>query len=143
MPQASRTIDVQVGAERLFHVLSDYQVYPSFLSEMRRVETLEVRGHEKTVRFELLLFKVEVVYILRLLEEPYRRISWKLLESNWLNSVNGEWRIETPSREKCRLTYKLEIGIKGLVPRIVSTQLSTFYLPAMLEHFKERAEQFR
>ncbi len=140
MPQARRSIDIHATAESVFHAITDYARYPDFLPDVTRVEIVDRQEHVKVVTFELNLFKLTIIYTLRIVEEPFRRLHWTLVDSNWLKKVEGGWELETLNRQITRATYIQELKIKGLMPRIVSTKLVDFSLPAMLQQFKDTIE---
>ncbi|RJO63741.1 MAG: hypothetical protein C4523_19560 [Myxococcales bacterium] len=143
MPQARRTIEVDSTPEKAFAVLIDYPSYASFIPEVQHVEILEARPHGKRVRFGIAIFGLPVTYTLDLIEEPYRRLSWTLVASNWLKSVEGSWEIEALDRRQVSLAYVQQITIKGLIPKVVSTKLVGFALPELLERFKTRIETLK
>lgn len=140
MTRARRSIEVGVSAEAMFQVITDYASYPEFIPEMTQVEIIEDRGVHKTVTFELEIFKIGVRYTVAMEEEPYRRLSWVLVDSNWIRLLEGFWLIESKGRRLCEITYNQEIKLKGFMPRSVSNKLVQFMLPAMLGQFKRRAE---
>ncbi len=140
MTRAKRSIDVNVSAMDIFKVITDYSSYPEFIPEMALVDLISEDGHDQKVAFELELFKLNIKYTLLMTHEPYRRISWSLMESNWMNKIDGAWIIESIGRKQVRITYEQEIKLKGFLPKSVSTKLIQFALPQMLSQFKQRAE---
>ncbi len=140
MAHAERSIDINAPIEHVFEVITDYEKYPEFIPEMEKVVIEKVEGNDKQISYEISVFKVKVSYTLKLHEEPPYKVSWTLLKSNWLKSVDGYWHLEKLSDDTTKATYSQELKIKGLVPKSISSTLANVNLPAMLKQFKDRCE---
>lgn len=138
MPQAEQEVIINAPMDRVFRIITDYENYGDFLPDMKSV-TVESR-HEGVaiVRFELELI-MRVSYTLRLVEEPPRRLSWTLHEAKMIAENNGGWVLE-PDGDRTRARYALEVKLRGLIPKSVSTRLLGTTLPEMLNRFRTYAE---
>lgn len=143
MPQARHSIEVNVSAERMFGVITDFEKYPEFLPEMKRVTIISQSDHRKVVEFDLEMLKIGMHYSLRFEEEPFRSVRWSMVSATWLKAVDGYWQIESGGPDRCLVTYFNELTFKGLLPKFVTTKLADLTLPRMLENFKERAERLK
>ena len=52
MPGAQRTIVFKAPIEKCYAVISDYERYPEFLPEVRKIRTSNRRGNEVDVQYE-------------------------------------------------------------------------------------------
>ena len=84
---------------------------------------------------------MEVKYTLRLTESAPNRVSWTLVDGQMMKSNEGSWVLEAVSPSATRATYTIEVALKGLVPKSVSTGLIDSTLPKTMEAFKARAEK--
>lgn len=138
MPKTEEHVLIDAPASRVFEVIKSYEKYPEFLPEMKEVVVLSRNDGIVVVRFELELI-MRVSYTLRLTETPPNRIDWKLEEAKMIAENNGGWRIEEVGNQT-RATYALEVKLRGLIPKSVSTRLLGTTLPQTLQRFKARAE---
>jgi coenzyme Q-binding protein COQ10 len=138
MPQAEQEILINAPMERVFGIITDYESYGDFLPDMKSVTIESRQDGVAIVRFEIELI-MRVSYTLRLIEEPPRRLSWTLHDAKMIAENNGSWLLE-PEGERTRARYALEVKLRGLIPKSVSTRLLGTTLPEMLDRFKAHAE---
>ena len=160
MAGAEQSIVVNTSPEVLFKVITDYEKYPQFLSEVSAVRVLERAGNTATVEYELDLIK-KVSYTIKLTENAPKGVSWNLVKSSIMKSNDGGWTLEDLGGGKTKATYRLEVGmyrpdtgerlpcvyyIHGVgmfVPQRIVDKLTGTTLPETLQAFKKRAESQR
>lgn len=138
MPKTEETVLIDAPVARVFDVIKDYERYPEFLPEMKEVVVVSRNDGIVVVRFELELI-MRVSYTLRLTETPPDRVVWRLEEAKMLAENNGGWQLEAVG-DQTRATYSLDVKLRGLIPKSVSTRLLGTTLPQTLQRFKARAE---
>ncbi len=138
MPGASRSILIDAPIETVFGIITDYEKYPEFLSEVKAIRVSERREGEAVVQYEVSVLKT-IRYTLKLKEEKPRRISWSLVEGELMRENKGSWLLE-PQGKQTRATYSIEMTLGPLVPKAMVNALVDSSLPKMLESFKKRAE---
>jgi ribosome-associated toxin RatA of RatAB toxin-antitoxin module len=147
MAEAQRTVVVDVPREKLWGVISDYEKYPQFISEMRSVRVLETKGNVQRVSFEIeiqvLAFTRKVHYTLEFTNTPPEKVRWRLVESDLVKGNDGGWTLEAAGEGKTKATYQIELRLSALVPKAVSNFLAEQSLPKLLDQFKRRAESLR
>ncbi len=136
MPRTEHTILIDAPIDRVFGVITDYERYPEFLPDIKATRVLARESGVAVVRFELELI-MRVTYTLRLREEPPAALSWTLEDAKMIAENNGGWQLEAEGA-KTRATYALEVKLRGLIPKSVSTRLLGTTLPETLERFRER-----
>lgn len=139
MPKVEREIVIDAPMDTVFDVITDYERYPEFLPETQDVQLVSRDNSGAVVRFELDLV-MRVAYTLRLVEQRPERVSWTLEEAKVMAENNGGWRLEAAGEGRTKATYGLEVKLRGLIPKSVSTRLMGTTLPQTLERFKARAE---
>ena len=138
MPGASRSIVIDAPLEAVFAVITNYEKYPEFLSEVKAVRVTDRRGGEALVHYEVRVLK-SIRYTLRIKEAAPQRVSWSLVEGELMRENRGSWLLE-PQGNQTRATYSIEVTLGPLVPKAMVNVLVDSSLPKMLEAFKTRAE---
>lgn len=139
MAGASRTIIINAPIEKVFEVITDYAKYPQFLSDMSGATVKSRNGNIAEVTFSLKLV-MEIKYTLRLIEDKPNGLTWTMLDGQMMKSNDGGWKLKAVSPTQTEATYTVEVAVKGLVPKSVSTTLIDVTLPKTLEAFKKRCE---
>jgi len=138
MPGATRSIVIDAPLEAVFAVITNYEKYPEFLSEVKAVRVTDRRGAEALVHYEVQVLK-SIRYTLRIKEEAPQRVSWSLVEGEFMRENRGAWELQ-PEGMQTRATYSIEMTFGPFVPRAVVNALVDTSLPKMLESFKKRIE---
>lgn len=139
MPRVEREIVIDAPVETVFACITDYEKYPDFLPEMQAVEVVSREENTVVVRFELELL-MRITYTLRLTESAPTELSWTLEEAKMMSQNSGGWKLESLGENQTKATYGLEVKLRGLIPKSVSTRLMGTTLPQTLERFKESIE---
>lgn len=139
MPGASRSIVFNAPLEKCFEVISDYERYPEFLPEVKKIRTTNRRGNEVDVHYEAEVVKV-IKYTLHLKEEKPNRVSWSFIEGEFMKDNKGGWVLEDGGNGTTKATYSIEVAVGPLVPKTILNALVDSQLPKLLENFKKRIE---
>lgn len=141
MPQASRSIVVNVRPEQLLAVISDYERYPEFLPEVKSISVAHRTADSVDVTYEVELIK-RIRYTIRIATRP-DGVKWSLVSGDLFKQNAGGWVLRPEGDGATHATYTLEVAIGGFipVPKAVTDKLTESSLPGVLAHFKERAEK--
>jgi coenzyme Q-binding protein COQ10 len=139
MAGATRSIVINAPPEKLFDVITDYDKYGEFLSEVKKVWTSERKGNEVKVHYEVDVIKT-IHYTILVKEERPTRMSWTFVEGEVMKDNKGSWVLEPDGKGGTKATYTVEMALGALVPKAIVTKLAETSLPKMLESFKRRAE---
>ena len=142
MPRADREIIIDAPIDQVFGVIVDYERYPEFLPEMQAVEVLSRVENIVVVRFDLELI-MRISYTLRLEEQAPDSVSWNLERAKMMTVNEGQWHLESTGEDQTRARYGIDIKLRGLIPKSVSTRLAGETLPSTLGRFKKRVESLR
>jgi coenzyme Q-binding protein COQ10 len=142
MSEVKQSIEVNVGQELFFDVISDYVSYPTFLAEVgvRNVTIDKSDGNTKVVTQELEVMGKSFSLTLRMQEDRPSKISWSLVKGELVKMNNGSWTLEKLGPKKTRATYSLEVRFGMFVPGFVANKLAAMSLQELLKAFKKRAE---
>lgn len=139
MAGASKTILIDAPMDILFEVITDYESYPSFLSDVSEARVVERTSDGAIVEFSLNLIK-KVSYTLNIVEDKPSGVRWTLDKSSLMKSNDGGWKLESLTATQTRATYQVDVTPRGFVPGSIVNALTGRTLPTTLEAFKLRAE---
>ena len=131
---------MEVPKKLLHQVITDFEGYPSFLSEVVGAKRDPKSPKNKPrVTFELEIMK-RFEYTLEY-DIGEDEISWHFVKSNFFKSNDGKWVLRETGAGKTEARYELAISFGFLVPGWVSRKLTEVSLPKMLDNFEARAKQ--
>jgi coenzyme Q-binding protein COQ10 len=140
MPQASRSVVVNVTPDQLMQVITDYEQYPEFLPEVKRISVAHRTERSADVTYEIEVIK-KLQYTLRITRDGLN-VRWQFLKGDLFKSNDGGWTLRPEGEGRTHATYSLEVAIGGFipVPKAITDKLTEQSLPALLDNFKRRAE---
>jgi len=142
MPGASRSIVINAPAEKVFDVISGYEKYPEFMSEVKEVKTSNRKGNQVDVHYKVDLIK-SIKYTLRMIEERPTKVTWSFIEGEFMKDNKGTWMLEPAGDGQTKATYSIEIALGPLVPKTIVNAMVETSLPKMLDAVKKRAESLK
>jgi coenzyme Q-binding protein COQ10 len=140
MAGATRSIVINAPMEKMFAIIVDYEKYPEFLPEVKKIRLSNRKGNEVDVHYDAEIVK-NVKYTLRLKEEKPNKVSWSFIEGEYMKDNRGSWVLEDLGGDKIKATYSIEVTVGMLVPKSIVNALVDSQLPKTLEAFKRRAEK--
>ncbi len=139
MAGASRTIVFEAPIEKCFSVISDYERYPEFLPEVKKITTSNRRGHEVDVHYQAEVVKV-IKYTVHMKEEKPKSVSWSFIDGEFMKDNRGGWVLEDLGNGQTKATYSIEVTVGMLVPKTILNALVDTQLPKLMANFKKRIE---
>ena len=139
MPGASKSIVIDAPIEKVFDVLTAYEEYPEYLSEVKGVKTSNRQGNQVEVHYEVDVIK-RISYSLKMTEERPKKLSWTFIKGEFMKDNQGSWVLEPEGEGKTKVTYTVEMALGALVPKSIVSALVETSLPKMLDATKKRAE---
>jgi ribosome-associated toxin RatA of RatAB toxin-antitoxin module len=142
--KVSRELVVAVPVEKFFDLVVDYARYPEFVPAVKEARLLTT-GSPRDVEYVLDLGVKKIRYTLRHVEERPNKVTWSLVEGEWMKVSNGSWELSDENgRTRARYTVEIQLAKPALVPQSlvdkVTDELTRVQLPKTLEAFKSRAE---
>lgn len=139
MPKAERVEEFDLSAEKFFDVITDYESYPDFVDGVSSIKVLSKTESSARVEYSLNLIK-KFTYVLKMEQKRPNRLTWSFESGDIFKSNVGSWEIESLSKNKIRVTYKIEVDIKGFVPGMIVDKLVSHNLPAMMKSYYDEAK---
>ncbi|WNG18245.1 type II toxin-antitoxin system RatA family toxin [Cystobacter fuscus] len=139
MAGASRSIVINAPPEKLFDVITQYEKYPEFLSEVKKIRVLDRKENTVKLQYEVDVIKT-IRYTILVTEERPKRMSWTFVEGEVMKDNKGSWVLEPDGEGRTKATYTVELALGPLVPKAIVNTLTESSLPKMLDSFKRRAE---
>ena len=139
MAEAKTTDVYNCGTTDFFKIISDYEKYPEFLSEVKGCKVLKEEAGRKLVEYTVSVVK-EFKYRLWMTEEAPIKISWVFESGDIFKSSIGSWVLEDEAG-KTRATYTVEAKFNMFVPGPIAKALVSVNLPGMVSSYKKRVKE--
>jgi ribosome-associated toxin RatA of RatAB toxin-antitoxin module len=139
MAGTSTTETFPCKIDQFFSIVSDYEKYPEFLSEVKLCKVIESQGAKKLVEFHVSVIKT-FKYRLWITEEKNRKISWTLDSGDIFKTSIGSWELEDTGG-KTKAKYSVDATFKIFVPGPVAKALVNVNLPNMMKAYHNRIKQ--
>lgn len=141
MAKASRTETYDVPVSNFYQAVIDYKNYSKFVPGVDSIEVLNESADGATVKFNINVIK-KISYTLKLSHKPNQEVSWSLVTGDYMKVNNGRWNLEDLGGGKTKVTYSLEIEVKGFIPglSLIEKGLVETNLPMTMSSFAKRAE---
>ena len=142
MAQATKSITINVPPEKLFEVISDYEKYPEFLPEVKKVKVEGGQGSIKEVTYTVDIKAKVINYTLKHTAEKPTRVAWTMVKGEMMKGNDGTWLLKPGTAPGTTdATYNIDLKLSSLVPGFIEKALAESSLPALLANFKARAEK--
>ena len=139
MAQASRSVTIDVPPEKLFDVIVDYEKYPEFLPEVKKVKVEFGSGNVKEVTYTVDIKAKVITYTLKHTARPPDQLAWTMVRGEMMKGNDGAWELRKVP-QGTEATYRIDLKLGALVPSMVERLLAEQSLPGLLANFKKRIE---
>src|ERR1035437_1710194 len=139
MAAASTTETFPCSNDQFFKIVSDYERYPEFLSEVKGCKVIETKGNKKLVEFQVSVLKT-FTYRLWITEEKPKGIRWTLDSGDIFKTSIGSWDLEEVNG-KTKAKYAVDATFKVFVPGPIAKALVNVNLPNMMKAYQDRVKK--
>lgn len=139
MASASVNDVFNCSVEEFYKIISDYEKYPQFLSEVKGCEVIESQGNKKLVEFSISFIK-SFKYTLWITEEPLKAISWEFASGDIFKQLSGGWKLGDEAG-RTRANYQVEAKMGMFVPGPIAKGLIEVNLPNMISSYHKRVKE--
>ena len=139
MAGASTNAVFNCSVDQFFKLVSDYNKYPDFLSEVKSCHVVETQGTRKRVEYSVSIIKT-FNYSLWMSEKAPNSIAWEFAGGDLFKKSNGSWTLEDEAG-KCRATYSIDVEFKTFVPGPVAKTSVQTSLPNMMSAYHTRVNE--
>lgn len=142
MATASRSVTVNVPPEKMFEVIVDYEKYPEFLPEVKKVKVDAGQGSIKNVTYTVDIKAKVITYTLKHTAERPAKVAWTMIKGEMMKGNDGTWALKPGAQPgTTEATYTIDLKLSALVPGFIEKVLAEQNLPGLLQNFKNRAEK--
>jgi coenzyme Q-binding protein COQ10 len=142
MAQATRSVTVNVPPEKLFDVIADYEKYPEFLPEVKKVKIDGGQGSIKEVTYTVDIKAKVINYTLKHTADRPNKLAWTMIKGKMMKGNDGTWVLKPGAQPgTTEATYNIDLKLSSLVPGFIEKALAEQNLPSLLANFKNRAEK--
>ena len=142
MAQATRSVTVNVPPEKLFDVIADYEKYPEFLPEVKKVKVEAGQGSIKEVTYTVDIKAKVINYTLKHTAEKPTKLAWTMIKGEMMKRNDGTWVLKPGAQPGTTdATDTIDLKLSSLGPGFIEKALAEQSLPALLTNFKNRAEK--
>jgi coenzyme Q-binding protein COQ10 len=138
MAAATTTENFPCTPDQFFALISDYEKYPEFLSEVKSCKFIRQEGERKLYEFTVSVIKT-FSYRLWISEVPGKKVSWVLESGDLFKTSVGSWELEDVNG-KTKANYAVEATFKVFVPGPIAKALVNVNLPNMMKAYQERVK---
>ncbi len=139
MAKAERSVVIHAPPEKVFAVITDYEKYPEFLPEVKKVKVEFGSGNVKEVTYTVDIKAKVITYTLKHTARPPDELAWTMVRGEMMKGNDGAWVLRKVP-EGTEATYKIDLRLGALVPSMVERMLAEQSLPGLLANFKKRIE---
>lgn len=143
--QAREHITIQAPVERCLEVLTDFERYPEWASNLTSAEVVERddEGRALVVEYKAQAMGRTTTYRLRY---DYRgapsRLSWQLESGDIQRELDGLYDLRpTDEPDTTEVSYQLSVDLIMPIPGFVKRRAETMILTYALDELKARVEQ--
>jgi coenzyme Q-binding protein COQ10 len=122
-----------------YKIVSDYERYPEFLSEVKECRVLKSEGGKKLVEYKVAVIK-KFTYTLWMKETEPNQIAWDFAGGDLFKTSIGSWKLADEAG-KTRATYSVEASFAVFVPGMIAKTLLTVNLPSMMSAYHKRVKE--
>jgi coenzyme Q-binding protein COQ10 len=142
MAKAERSIVINAPQDEVFAVITDYEKYPEFLPEVKKVKVEFGAGNVKEVTYTVDIKAKVITYTLKHTARPPDELVWTMVRGEMMKGNDGAWMLR-PVPEGTEATYRIDLKLGALVPSMVERLLAEQSLPGLLANFKKRIEALK
>lgn len=139
MPSAQHTEVFNCSPDEFRKIITEYERYPEFLSEVKECRVLKTDGPKKLVEFKVSLIK-SFSYQLWMDESNPSNVTWNFNTGDVFKTQSGAWKLSEEAG-KTRADYSVEATFSMFVPGPIAKTLLTVNLPNMMSAYHKRVKE--
>jgi len=91
MAKAERSVVIHAPPEKVFAVITDYEKYPEFLPEVKKVKVEFGSGNVKEVTYTVDIKAKVITYTLKHTARPPDELAWTMVRGEMMKGNDGAW----------------------------------------------------
>lgn len=141
--QATETIEIAAPAGRIIEVLTDFDTYPAWASDLKGVvvESVDPAGRGEEVTFRAAAMGRSTSYTLRYeYGDSPMTISWELVRGDIMRRLDGSYLLTPVDADHTRVTYHLAVDLIVPLPGFVKRRAESKIVHTALRELRARVE---
>ncbi|MGH2726242.1 MAG: SRPBCC family protein [Actinomycetota bacterium] len=140
--QTQGSIDINADPKAIMAVIEDYEAYPQWAGQVKKVEIRERDGDKrpKQVYYEVSQGPMKADYVL---EYTYKSsdggVSWTFVEGHGMRDLQGDYTLESKG-DKTHVTYKAKVDITIPMLGLIKRRMEKLVIDTALKGLKKRVE---
>lgn len=139
MASASVSDVFNCNVQEFYKIITDYEAYAQFLTEVKECHVLESQGNRKLLEFHISFIKT-FKYSIWVTEEADKGISWTFNKGDIFKQLDGGWKL-TDEAGRTRAAYSVDAKMGLLVPSPIAKGLIEVNLPNMMSAYHKRVKE--
>jgi ribosome-associated toxin RatA of RatAB toxin-antitoxin module len=143
--RATESITVNASPETIYAVVSDFEHYADWVSDLKRIDVLshDEDGRALEVEFRAAAFGRSTTYTLHYdHSKAPAELSWRQVKGDLTETLNGRYMFESVDDET-KVTYDLEVELLVPIPTFIKSRAAYRIQTQALRELKAQAEQQR
>jgi ribosome-associated toxin RatA of RatAB toxin-antitoxin module len=144
--QTQGSIEIDADAAAVMEEILDYDSYPEWTSEMKKVKVLsrDKQKRGKQVHFEVAQGPLKADYTLEYTYEPNNAgVSWTFVEGNNIRDMTGAYSLEPAGKGRTKVTYRMKVDTPIPMLGFMKRQIEKKIIDVALKGLKKRVESKR
>ncbi|MFJ8627357.1 SRPBCC family protein [Kitasatospora sp. NPDC093550] len=139
--RSSITIDATPAT--VMSVIADFAAYPAWTGEVKEIEVLEAGEDGRAAQVRLLLDAgaIRDEHVLAYTWDGDREVSWTLVRSQMLRSLDGSYTLAPLAGNRTEVTYQLAVDVKIPMLGMIKRKAEKVIIDRALAGLKKRVEE--
>ncbi|WP_042398824.1 SRPBCC family protein [Streptacidiphilus carbonis] len=133
---------IEATPEQIMAVIADFAAYPQWTGEVKEVEVLAkgADGRAEQVRLLLDAGAIKDEHVLAYTWDGDRRVSWTLVKSQMLKSLDGSYLLDPSRSGGTVVIYQLAVDVKIPMLGMIKRKAEKVIIDRALAGLKKRVE---
>ena len=138
MPGVEHSELFNCSVDEFYKLISGYEKYPEFLSEVKSCRVIRSDGPKKWVEYQVSVMKT-FTYQLCMTETSNTSITWEFAGGDLFKTSVGSWKLSDEAG-KTRAKYAVDASFSMFVPGPIAKTLISVNLPSMMSAYHKRVK---
>lgn len=138
----SSSITIEAAPADVMGVIADFARYPEWTGEVKEAEVLSTddQGRAEQVRLVLDAGAIKDDHVLSYTWTGENEVSWSLVKSQMLRSLDGTYALAPLGGERTEVTYRLAVDVKIPLLGMIKRKAEKVIIDRALAGLKKRVE---
>ena len=138
----SSSITIEAAPADVMAVIADFARYPEWTGEVKEAEVLasDAEGRAEKVRLLLDAGAIKDDHTLAYTWTGANEVSWTLVKSQMLRSLDGSYRLAALPGDRTEVTYQLTVDVKIPMLGMIKRKAEKVIIDRALAGLKKRVE---